>query len=142
MYHFEYVKRKEAAPTRADIEKIIHEVQDEVRDYFTFSYHIIGSTKRNMITKVARSNQGFDFDYDIEPNIKNDEYSPKQIREILRKAFEKIGKKYGYIKCEDSTRVITIKQYGTQVYIVNTIFGGIAKYREAIRELEAALYAA
>lgn len=39
-------------------------------------------------------------------------------------------------------KVDPIKQYGTQVYIVNMIFGGIAKFREAIKELEAAIYAA
>ncbi len=39
-------------------------------------------------------------------------------------------------------KVDPIKQYGTQVYIVNTIFGGIAKFRDAIKELEAAIYAA
>ena len=42
----------------------------------------------------------------------------------------------------DVLKVDPIKQYGTQVYIVNTIFGGIAKFREAIKELEAAIYAA
>ncbi len=42
----------------------------------------------------------------------------------------------------DVLKVEPIKQYGTQVYIVNTIFGGIAKFREAIRELERAIYAA
>ena len=42
----------------------------------------------------------------------------------------------------DVLKVDPIKQYGTQVYIINTIFGGIAKYREAIKELEAAIYAA
>lgn len=42
----------------------------------------------------------------------------------------------------DVLKVDPIKQYGTQVYIVNTIFGGIAKFREAIRELERAIYAA
>ena len=42
----------------------------------------------------------------------------------------------------DVLKVVPIKQYGTQVYIVNTIFGGIAKFREAIKELEAAIYAA
>ena len=42
----------------------------------------------------------------------------------------------------DVLKVDPIKQYGTQVYIVNTIFGGIAKFREAITELEAAIYAA
>lgn len=42
----------------------------------------------------------------------------------------------------DVLKVDPIKQYGTQVYIVNTIFGGISKFREAIKELEAAIYAA
>ena len=42
----------------------------------------------------------------------------------------------------DVLKVDPIKQYGTQVYIVNTIFGGIANFRQAIRELEAAIYAA
>lgn len=42
----------------------------------------------------------------------------------------------------DVLKVDPIKQYGTQVYIVNTIFGGIANFRQAIKELEAAIYAA
>lgn len=42
----------------------------------------------------------------------------------------------------DVLKVDPIKQYGTQVYIVNTIFGGIAKFRQAIKNLEAAIYAA
>lgn len=42
----------------------------------------------------------------------------------------------------DVLKVDPIKKYGTQVYIVNNIFGGIVKFREAIRELEAAIYAA
>ena len=42
----------------------------------------------------------------------------------------------------DVLKVDPLKKYGTQVYIINTIFGGIAKYREAIKELESAIYAA
>ena len=42
----------------------------------------------------------------------------------------------------DVLKVDPIKQYGTQVYIVNTIFGGIAKFRQAIKDLETAIYAA
>ncbi len=42
----------------------------------------------------------------------------------------------------DVLKVVPLKKYGTQVYIINTIFGGIAKYREAIKELESAIYAA
>ena len=42
----------------------------------------------------------------------------------------------------DVLKVDPIRQYGTQVYIVNKIFGGIASFRQAIKELEAAIYAA
>ena len=42
----------------------------------------------------------------------------------------------------DVLKVDPLKKYGTQVYIINTIFGGIAKYRQAIKELETAIYAA
>lgn len=42
----------------------------------------------------------------------------------------------------DVLKVDPIKQYGTQIYIVNNIFGGIQKFRQAIKELEAEIYAA
>lgn len=42
----------------------------------------------------------------------------------------------------DVLKVDPIKQYGTQVYIVNKIFGGIDKFRQAVKELEAEIYAA
>ena len=50
MYHYEYVTRNEAKPYRDEFENIIHEVQDLLRDEFTFSYDFIGSSSRNMIT--------------------------------------------------------------------------------------------
>lgn len=40
----------------------------------------------------------------------------------------------------DILKVDPIKKHGTQVYIVNTIFGGIEKFRNAVRELENAIY--
>lgn len=42
----------------------------------------------------------------------------------------------------DVLKVDPIKQYGTQIYIVNNIFGGIEKFRQAIKELEAEIFAA
>lgn len=42
----------------------------------------------------------------------------------------------------DVLKVDPLTRYGTQVYIINTIFGGVTKYREAIKELEKAIYAA
>lgn len=42
----------------------------------------------------------------------------------------------------DVLKVAPLTQYGEQVYIINSIFEGIEQYREIIKELEAAIYAA
>lgn len=110
MHDFQYVTKKEAAPIKAELLDIIHEVQDILRDDFTFRYDFIGSSSRNMITQDIKSNIGFDFDVNIEVNDDNKEYSAKELRTILRNAIDKVATKYGYNYCEDSTRVLTIKK--------------------------------
>ena len=92
MYHFQYVSKN-----------------DEIRKYFTFQYEFIGSVKRNMVTCDAKSNIGFDFDVNIMVNDDDEDYSAKEIKQILMKAFNKYAYKYHYDFCEDSTRVFTIK---------------------------------
>ena len=109
MHDFRYVPRTEYQPLKNQIILILNEVQDEVRDDFTFQYHFIGSTKRKMITRDMKSNIGFDFDVDITVNDDEEDYGPDEIRNILRTAITKASRRYGFTKCEDSTRVITIK---------------------------------
>ena len=121
MKNYEWVKKQEARPERDKIEKNIRLVQKEVYDYFTFQYRIVGSAKRNMITCDYSSNTGYDFDYNIEPNCDFDKYSPEEIKRILRQAFDEIGKRHGYSSCEDSTRVITLKQYNSLLITNKTI---------------------
>ena len=110
MHDFRYVSKKNAAPVKEELLDIIHEVQDYVRDNFTFQYHFIGSSKRNMITYDAKSNIGFDFDVDFEVNDEDQNYSPDKIRTIIKQALDRIVTRYGYDYCEDSTRVLTIKK--------------------------------
>lgn len=109
MYHYRYATKEETKPIRAELEEIIHKVQNNVRDYFTFSYRFIGSSKRNMITFDPTTNIGFDFDVNIYVNDDDEEYTPEEIRIILKKAFNSIVHCYGYTYCEDSTSVLTIK---------------------------------
>ncbi len=109
MYHYRYTTKEETKPVRAELEEIIHKVQDEVRDYFTFSYHFIGSSKRNMITFDPTTNIGFDFDVNIYVNDDNNEYDPDEIRNILKNALNRVVRYYGYNYCEDSTSVLAIK---------------------------------
>lgn len=110
MHDFRYVSKKKAAPVKAELLDIIHEVQDYVRDNFTFQFNFIGSSSRNMITYDAKSNIGFDFDVNFEVNDDDQNYSPKEIRTIIKKALDQIVIRYGYDYCEDSTRVLTIKK--------------------------------
>ncbi len=110
MHDFRYVSKKEAAPAKADLLDLIHEVQDIVRDEFTFQFEFVGSSSRNMITYDAKSNIGYDFDVNFEVNDDDENYTPKQIRTIIRNAIDKVAHNHGYDYCEDSTRVLTIKQ--------------------------------
>ena len=109
MHHFEYVSKSQAAPYKAKLIEIIHKVQDEVRNDFTFQFTFIGSSSRNMITFDSTTNKGFDFDVNIEVNDDDENFKPDEIRMILRNALTRISRQYGYDRCEDSTRVITIK---------------------------------
>lgn len=120
MYHFEYVSKKEYQPIKDDLIKLIHLVQNEVRDKFTFRYDFIGSSKRNMITRNVESNIGFDFDINIQVNDEDEEYDANDIKHILMNGFNSIirsNSRYwsrfryfsGWNYCEDNTRVFTIK---------------------------------
>ena len=113
MHDFRYVTKNEAKPIKEELYQILYEVQDLVRDKFTFSFTPIGSSSRNMITYDAKSNIGFDFDINIEVNDDNEDFKPKEIRTIIRTAIDRIAPRYGYKCCEDSTRVLTLKKVNT-----------------------------
>lgn len=113
MHDFRYVTKKEAQPIKDELYQILYEVQDLVRDKFTFSFTPIGSSSHNMITYDTKSNIGFDFDINIEVNDDNEDFEPKEIRTIIRTAIDRIAPRYGYRPCEDSTRVLTIKKINT-----------------------------
>ena len=110
MHDFQYVTKAAAKPVKDELYAIIHEVQNLVGDYFTFQFRLVGSSSRNMITYDIKSNIGFDFDFDLEVNDDEENYSAEEIRCIIKKAIDQVAPKYGYKYCEDSTRVLTIKK--------------------------------
>ena len=110
MYHYEYVSRREAKPYKDEFIDIIHEIQNLLRDKFTFRYKFIGSSSRNMITCDFTTNKGFDFDVDFYINDDEEEYSAEEIKKEIMKAINKVASRRGFRYCEDSTRVITLKR--------------------------------
>lgn len=113
MHDFRYVTKNEAKPIKEELYQLLYEVQDLVRDHFTFKFTTFGSSSRNMITYDANSNIGFDFDINIEVNDDDENFEPKEIREIVRNAINRAASRYGYKNCGDSTRVLTIKKVDT-----------------------------
>ena len=67
-----------------------------------------------MITYDTKSNIGFDFDVNIHVNYDQEDYSPEEIKRIIRLAFDTVVLSYGYDYSEDSTRVLTIKFKGRE----------------------------
>lgn len=109
MYNFQYVNPEQLSSAKKDLIQIIHSVQNEVRQDFTFQFYFVGSVKRNMVTYDVKSNIGFDFDVDIYVNDDDCNFSAKEIKTKIMLALNKVAYRYGYDNAEDSTRVITIK---------------------------------
>lgn len=109
MSDFKYVTKKEYQPVKKGLIELINLVQDEVREYFTFRYDFIGSASRNMITRDEDSNVGYDFDVNLRVNDDEENYSAKEIKQILINGFNRYNHLFDYDYCEDSKRVITIK---------------------------------
>lgn len=110
MHNFIYVTEKEAKPYKDKLIEMTLELQDLIREYFTFQFHFIGSSERNMITYDPKTNIGYDFDIDYAINDFEEEYSASEIHNIIFAGLQKLCLRYGYNKIEDSTRVITVKK--------------------------------
>lgn len=122
MNHFEYVSKSKYMPVKKELIKIINQVQDELREQFTFDYKFIGSSSRNMITYDPKTNKGYDFDINIEVNDFDENYSAKELKEILINTFNQVIKlTYPYASCQNNTRVFTIKVYEENPCCINII---------------------
>ena len=109
MYNFKYVNPKQLSSVKKELIQIIHSVQNEVRQDFTFQFYFVGSVERNMVTYDVKSNIGFDLDVNIYVNDDEYRFSAKKIKTKIMLALNKVIHCYGYDNAEDSTRVITIK---------------------------------
>ena len=61
MSKYEFVPKSEYLPVRIGLEKILKEVQNIIRDEFTFQFRLVGSGNKHLITREINGNKGFDF---------------------------------------------------------------------------------
>lgn len=107
MPEFEYVSPEEAQPVIDEIIALIQDMQKCVRKKFkkdfTLKYQFVYGSSRNMITREKDGNKGFEFDVNLIPNFREDEYSDEKMAKILFFAIE---------SCMRSSEVISMKKYG------------------------------
>lgn len=106
---YEYVTKAEYAPIRRELEKIINNVQKEMRKKYkiTFQFRLIGSGKRHLVTRIQGGNRGYDFDYNL--IIQPPECKPNVLKQRFMDAFKIALKGTQYSFPKDSTSAITIK---------------------------------
>ncbi len=108
---YRFANQSEAKELTAWCMEILHAVQDEVSDYFTFDIRLIGSGDKRLVTQ--NSDESFDLDYNIilQKDKKGLLDNPKQIKDIFVARFNKVLKQYvsGYTHVSDSTSVVTVK---------------------------------
>ena len=108
---YRFAKQSEVKELESWCMEILHAVQDEVREYFTFDIRLIGSGDKRLVTQ--NSDESFDLDYNIilQKDKKRLLDNPKQIKEIFVARFNKVLKEYvsDYTHVSDSTSVITAK---------------------------------
>ncbi len=105
-----YVTKAEAKAVKKPCEELIHKVQKELHDYFTFDIRLIGSAKTCLIMRQGESGS-FDFDYNLilqkdkQKLISNE----KKIKELFINAFNKAVKGTDFKNAQNREPVITIK---------------------------------
>lgn len=108
---YKFANQKQVRELTAWCMDILHEVQTEVKDYFTFDIRLIGSGDKRLVTQ--NNDEAFDLDYNIilQKDKKDLLDNPKQIKEIFVKRFQNVLQKYvsNYSHVCDSTSVITVK---------------------------------
>lgn len=110
---YEYVKKSEYAPVRKKLEQIINRTQIEMRKNYgiTFQFHLIGSGKRHLITRIKDGNSGYDFDYNLilSPPGNGNHYDAKTIKQNFIMALKATLQGTEYSVPKDSTSSITLK---------------------------------
>lgn len=108
---YRYAKQSDVKELNQWCLDILHEVQEELKEYFTFDIRLIGSGDKRLVTQNA--DNCFDLDYNL--ILQRDKQglldNPKRIKDLFVARFNDVLKRTvdGYFHACDSSSVITIK---------------------------------
>lgn len=95
--------------------EIVKEVEDELRSQgLNSQVFLIGSGGRNMV--MQNENEPIDFDYNLNVLSCDDFNNCKEIKELVRKAFNKVMRRNNLDDVDDSTSSLTTKKIYLESY--------------------------
>ena len=107
---YKFAKQKDVRELTKWCDGIINEVQKGVKEYVTFSFNLIGSGGKKLVTQ--NSDEAFDLDYNliIQKDKKGLIDDPKRLKDIIRHAFDDVLRENveGFSGAGDSTSVLKV----------------------------------
>ena len=107
---YKFAKQKDVRELTKWCDGIINKVQKAVKEYVTFSFNLIGSGGKKLVTQ--NGDEAFDLDYNliIQKDKKGLIDDPKRLKNIIRHAFDIVLKEEveEYSGTSDSTSVLTV----------------------------------
>jgi hypothetical protein len=106
---FEFVPKSELNPVKIQVEEIINLLQDAMREFgVTFTFKLVGSGGKHLVTRVVNGNTGFDFDYNL--GIQKDgDLSGRELRLKVKSQLESILSGTGYSAVSPGKQSMTFK---------------------------------
>lgn len=106
---YEFVPKSELSPVKEQVEEIIKMLQDAMREYgVTFTFKLVGSGGKHLVTRVVNGNTGFDFDYNL--GIQKDgDFSARELRLKVKSKLESVLTGTGYSTVSAGKQSMTFK---------------------------------
>lgn len=117
---YKFALQKDVKEASRFCEKILKQMQIQLKEYFTFQFELIGSGGKKLVTQ--NENDPFDLDYNIiiQKDKQNLIDNPKKIRQLFIDKFNNllVNEICGYKYASNSTSVIKLKKikYGTLMF--------------------------
>ncbi len=109
MANFVYATKKDYLLFKNSLFTLLHLVQNDLRNLFTFSYTFLPNSLENLITIDVDANIGFDFEIDLNLNLIDDKFNEEEIKKLFMDSFNKFNHYFNYDACVNRKKSINIK---------------------------------
>lgn len=108
---YEYVTKAEYKPLKEEATRILQKMRSQLKNELPFSFQLVGSGKRHLVTRIKGGNKGFDLDYNLILDDDCYDYDAKEVKNRFINAMKNALKdsRFHFSDPKDSSSVITLQ---------------------------------